>query len=222
MQKKSLASSVLELRKQGYRIKFRTRSDGGIIVQSINGQRFTGAEGNRVVRELTGNVLSEARERQLASNVSEFIRGQHTKKQPIDADLKKELRKAQRLWKKAGLAEKGQGKIRAKTTRQRLKREGIESALQVLKNNQRYALGYAYAENVNLLADKVKGLSALVKGSDQASLDLLAEIADTAMYIASRADDFKENLISPIYEKVYDDNLPVKERIRLIRQILGI
>lgn len=222
MQKKSLISSVIELREKGYRIKYRTRSDGGIIVQSINGKRFTGAEGNRIVRELTGNVLSEARERQLASNVSEFIRGQHTKKAPIASDLKKELRKAQALWRKRGLAEKGQGRILMKNVRKRIAREGMESAFQSLRNIQRYARGYAYEENVVLLASRVSRMSIEVKGDDKEAQELRAIIADTNQYILNHKDDFLEEWIEPINNEAYDHTRSVRSRILEIRRILGI
>ena len=222
MQKKSLISSVMELREKGYRIKFRTRSDGGIIVQSINGKRFTGAEGNRIVRELSGNVLSEARERQLASNVSEFIRGQHTKKAPIEADLKKELRKAQALWRKRGLAEKGQGRILMKNVRKRIAREGMESAIQSLRNIERYARGYAYEENVTLLASRVSKMQMEIRGDDAEAQELRALVADTANYIMNKKDDFLEEWIEPINNEAYDRNKSVRERIVEIRRILGI
>ena len=222
MQKKSLISSVMELREKGYRIKFRTRSDGGIIVQSINGKRFTGAEGNRIVRELSGNVLSEARERQLASNVSEFIRGQHTKKAPIEADLKKELRKAQAIWRKRGLAEKGQGRILMKNVRKRIAREGMESAIQSLRNIERYARGYAYEENVTLLASRVSKMQMEIRGDDAEAQELRALVADTANYIMNKKDDFLEEWIEPINNEAYDRNKSVRERIVEIRRILGI
>ena len=222
MQKKSLVSSVMELREKGFKIKFRTRSDGGIIVQSINGKRFTGAEGNRIVRELSGNVLSEARERQLASNVSEFIRGQHTKKAPVEKDLKRELRKAQALWRKRGLEEKGQGRILMKNVRKRIAREGMESAIQSLRNIERYARGYAYEENVTLLASRVSKMQMEIRGDDSEAQELRALVADTANYIMNRKDDFLEEWIEPINNEAYDRNKSVRERIVEIRRILGI
>ena len=217
MKKKSLESAILELRSRGYKIQYRRRSDGGVIVTKIGGQSFTGADGNRVVREMTGVVLSEAQERQRQVNVKEYIAGHKKPKETITDQIRRETKRAQALWRKRGLEAKGKGKIRMSTIRKRLKYRGAEETLASLKNIQRYAMGYAYAENVTLLANRIDALGKLE--SDEKTLELIAKVRNR---ILEMVDEFPEDLIEPINNIAYDKSKSVKQRISEIATMLHV
>lgn len=61
----TIKKSIKELRTRGYRVSYRQRKDGGILIKSINGQKYRGATGNSVARAILGQKLSEARQVQL-------------------------------------------------------------------------------------------------------------------------------------------------------------
>ena len=59
---------VRELQQQGHQVDFYVRKDGGILVKSIDGKRYTkGASGNKEARAMVGEQaqISEARISQL-------------------------------------------------------------------------------------------------------------------------------------------------------------
>ena len=62
----TIKNSIKELKARGYRVSYRQRKDGGILIKSIDGHTYRGATGNRVARALLGQKLSEARKVQLA------------------------------------------------------------------------------------------------------------------------------------------------------------
>ena len=61
----TLRQIATQLQKAGHQITYRTRSDGGILITSIDGQRFKGASGNILARKMTGQELSSSRGMQL-------------------------------------------------------------------------------------------------------------------------------------------------------------
>lgn len=62
----TMRKNVALLRQQGYKVKYRTRKDGGILITKINGQKFSQAKGNAFARSLLGQRLSIARDYQLS------------------------------------------------------------------------------------------------------------------------------------------------------------
>ena len=126
----TMRSNVVKLRQQGYKVKYRTRKDGGILITSINGKKFSQAKGNAYARSLLGERLSSARSYQLARLNPYTISWKDGKKvrvyrnMPLATDealkqglrtrpalrkhakipevLQKELKKVQRLWRKGG------------------------------------------------------------------------------------------------------------------------
>ena len=126
----TIKESITQLKARGYRVSYRQRKDGGVIIKSINGQRFSGAKGNAQARSLLGTTLSVARSAQLerlnpytivkTKYVGKDIKGRTrtltkvTKnwtlqgverpswsgKTKLPDVLVKELRKVQRIWRK--------------------------------------------------------------------------------------------------------------------------
>ena len=57
----SVRELVKALRKEGHKVTYRKRKDGGILIKSIDGQKFKGAKGNLLARQMLGINLSEKR-----------------------------------------------------------------------------------------------------------------------------------------------------------------
>jgi hypothetical protein len=83
-----------KLASQGYSVRYRVRKDGGVLITSINNQKFTAAAGNKVARQLVGENISQKRETQL-----EKITRERTDKE----NLYKEFRRVKRKWTKGNL-----------------------------------------------------------------------------------------------------------------------
>lgn len=132
------------LEQLGHDVTYSKRSDGGYLIKSIDGKKFSGASGNNFAREITGKPISEKRKAQL------------TRINPPKAELSKEfknaIRSAQRWWKKLNKS----GKIRTSTWRKTAQERGEAEAISALKQQVAYAKGYAYPANVMAFIERTK------------------------------------------------------------------
>lgn len=190
----SVYEMILELQKQGHDVEYRKRKDGGYIITKINDKKYTGAKGNIQARTILGATLPQTRVEQLNFNVQKFIKGAK-KKATLDQEMKKELRKVQRKWRK----NKVHGRITAKKVKIHIKEEGKEGALEYLKRQERYGEGLAYEENVEYLAQYIEDIGRGIITDDSLQNDLF----ELARYIRSKKDVFKEEWVAKCYEFAY-------------------
>lgn len=190
----SVKDMISRLESLGFSVKARQRKDGGYIITSINGQKFTGAKGNTYARSLLGEELSQARQEQLSFNVNKYIQGAK-KKATLDDEMKKELRKVQRLWRKR----KVKARITAKKVKEHIAEEGREAAFRYLQRQTRYGEGYAYEENVEYLAEYVENVALGI--SDKEYKEATKKVAD---FIRSKMSLFKEEWIAKVYGYWYE------------------
>lgn len=161
-----------ELLKEGYQVTYRKRSDGGYLITSINGNKFELAKGNTLARTLLGERLSSNRAEQLKTiappkifdkklNKERYLNPKERKLDSVDDDIKKELRRAQRIFKKNASEE--MKKYRTMPTLKKLrftiKNYGKEEAMRLLKSAEYYAKGIAYPENVEWLISILNKIS---------------------------------------------------------------
>lgn len=154
-----------ELLKEGYSVTYRKRSDGGYLITSINGNKFELAKGNTLARTLLGERLSSSRAEQLKTiappkiivnkktGEERYLTPKERKLDPVDDDIKKELRRVQRIFKKYATEEmkKYRTMPTLKKLRYNIKTYGKEEAMRLLKSAEYYAKGIAYPENVEWL-----------------------------------------------------------------------
>ena len=138
-----LRQVVKILNSQGHNIEYRNRTDGSIIVTSIDGRKTKIVEGNRTIRIMAGVPLSEKRKTQTSRNVAQKIIKPikiSTRTRDMLAQAKKEL-------------EKSNVKMKLTTDRLRehIKLYGEQWAYDHTKKLKRYFQGYAYEENVDNL-----------------------------------------------------------------------
>lgn len=200
---------ITQLTESGHNITFRIRSDGGIIVKSINGRKTGITEGNRIVREMIGEegALSEARRVQTSFNVEKKI-----KKESLSKSIKSTIRKVQTQIKKQG----NKGTIKTKQVRYHIKKDGEEEAMRYLKGRERYFKGYAYKVNVEALADRLERLALETDKAEEK-----AEVQELVSKIRSMSEEFKEADIEPIYQIAYKKK-SVKQRIQEIKNRLHL
>ena len=173
-----------KLASQGYSVRYRVRKDGGVLITSINNQKFTGASGNIVARKLVGENISQKREIQL-----EKITRERTDKE----NLYKEFRRAKRKWNEAKLP-KTAGTLTFKKFKKAIKEAGKEEALKYLGEKEKYASGIAYSKNVEALASYIENTFALID---------LTPIYDLAPIIRANADKIRDEWLIDAYEELY-------------------
>lgn len=183
------------LQSYGHNVQYRVRKDGGILITSIDGGKYTSAKGNEAARNIAGVSLSPKRAAQLQS-----IR---PKRLPALApEIKKEILKTQRIWNKLkkagqqkGIAPEVYGKISTKKFRQRLEELGTAETIKSLQELQRYAKGYAYSKNVDALLERVERL---IGATEDYYLEMIYSL------IESKKEVFREDWIQPSYNILYE------------------
>lgn len=218
---------VKMLRLQGHDVQYRKRSDGGILITKIDGQTFKLAQGNTLAREIVGVTLSEARKEQLKEIGKTLYKTQYNpatkqvetytltpaqrKKIPLTQDLKKLLRKAQRLQKKT----KVDAKVTTSKVRYQLTKYGEEEAKTKLLERIRYYQGYAYTENVRWL---IRRLNAINYDYDFAFDEII-------MFLERNINFIKDSYINEINQVIYaleEGTIEIEFAIDKIKSILGM
>ena len=187
---------ITALKDKGYSVKFRERTDGGVIITEINNMKFIGAKGNATARNIIGVELPPARIEQLKTNVAKYIKGK--KEKSLDAEMKKKLKKVQAKFRKNKVG--GKATISAKKVKYHIKTEGRRATEAYLEKAERYAEGYAYMENVEYLANYVEDIAKGVLIDDNLQNELYA----LANYIRSKKETFKEENIEKVYRAMYE------------------
>lgn len=185
---------IKELQAEGYNVSFYERKDGGLRITRINGEHFTGSRGNQRAREITGASLSEARVRALSKLKTPKGKDSYNKrrKEKLSEETIKEIRRVQRLHRKAG---KSEGKPTIRNYRYILKTKGKKEADRLLKQAERRILGLAYPENVDALLSRI-------------SLDLAKKKSSAMKRAYNRIKELQEAFydkwIPAIYDILYD------------------
>ena len=207
---------VAKLQSQGHSVSFYVRKDGGILIKSIDGEKFTtGASGNVRARQILGVEASEARIRQLEYAMRQRGRVRFN----IDEEIEKEYLRVKKIWNRKMKPKNHQphpagyfGRARIEYS---MKHYGKEEALRRIREAERYATGYAYSKNVEQLYFVINDY-AIKSGStelEQLAIDLKAN-----MY------GIREEWIQPAYQELYKLNqgIPPKEVARATRRILRL
>lgn len=213
MKQLSMLDIIQQLVQNGHKIEYRKRKDGGVLITSLDGVKYKLAQGNTLARKMVGSTLSEARKIQLErikplknQTPKERKRGQ------LPKELKSKLRKVQRIWRKEHPSISGS--VSTKGLRYHYEKYGKEEALRSLDKAEKYALGIAYEENVEWLAQRIE---------INLNKEFSSEMESIVNLIRSKSQSFKEEWIQVIYEIVYQweqGSLSIDEAERQIRQTL--
>ena len=211
---KNMRAVVSELQALGHDVEYYVRSDGGILIRKIDGNKFSGASGNIQARRLTGEELSVRRAMQLTRATEKRAKYKGMNIPTIPDYYKKELAKVQRHWrKKVDVSKTGQPTL-AKL-RWRLINEGEESAKRLLGEWEKYTQGIAYTEVVKALHDYIVEFN---NDDNNPELDKLAED------IWANRDNIRDEWILPAYQALYklNNGQPVEDVINNVRAILRL
>lgn len=194
----TLRNVVKQLRAEGHSVTYYVRKDGGILIRTIDGQRFTGATGNMYARAMTGATLSTKRATQL-SRIT--WTGKRAAKHIEDREIKRLLQRVQRKWNQAFPHKRGEippvGLKTSKKVKWSLEHKGKEETIRLLQEAERYASGKAYSENIRHLANYVQ----------DAAVDLDSEdLMELANSIRENAWMIEEASIQPAYRELYNLN----------------
>lgn len=208
----SLIEIIKRLVAQGHKVEYTHRKDGGYVIRRIDGTHYSGKTGNAMARIIAGAKLSEARQVQLARIKTPKGKWGHQKKMPIPDDVKKALRKVQQEWRKKHPDIRGTATT--SNVRYYLEKYGKEATMIALDKAHRYAMGYAYIDNVNFLIERI---------NNDLSIDNDPDMIDIVELIERKKIEFKEEWIAPCYQAIYEwekGAITGQECARRIRAIL--
>lgn len=186
---------VEQLKLKGYKVSYYKRKDGGILIRSINGQKFTAAKGNVFARQLLGVELSTRRGEQLRkiTRARPWYKT-HTIETP--EDLERFRKSVMRKWKKSGL----RGSISKVNLKHMIGDRGIEGARQYLTEMERHTEGKAYYSQVEALISRIEQDINAVSG-DNEEVRWLEELK---ALIENRKEEFKVEWIFAIFDELYN------------------
>lgn len=192
-------SIISRLTSLGYKVSYYERKDGGVLIRSINDQKFTAAKGNVYARTILGLELTTRRSEQLhkITRARSYYKT-HTIETP--EDLEKFRKSIMRKWKKAGL----RGSISKYNLKRMIADRGIEGAKQYLIEMERHTQGKAYISAVEGLISRIEQDIAAVSGdSDEVAwLEKLKEL------IEANKEDFKQEWLFAIFDELYNWESP--------------
>lgn len=210
---------VKRMRKEGYKVSFYVRKDGGIRITKINGQSFKGSKGNVRARGLMNVQLSEARVRSLKKLVTPTGKGSYDlrRKDPLSDELKKRIRRLQQIYRNRDYAG---GKPTIRNYRYNLQEFGEKEAERLLQQSELYIQGIVYDANIDYLKMEIEKLG-----------QAYPEYSTKFDEIKDRLESMKGILrYDPTYIKLVDDRGPIyelkysrikpEEAIRRIKEIL--
>ena len=189
---------VSKLESQGHKVTYYVRKDGGILIKSIDGERFTtGASGNIRARQLLGVDISQARSHQLEYATRQ--RGRPRFK--LEDEIEKEYQRVKKIWRRKIKPKKGEPHPAGYFGRGRIeyavKKFGKEEALRRIREAERYALGIAYSKNVEYLITMIR--DAGLKLNSQELIQLANDVQENIYNI-------KDEWIKPAYDELYKLN----------------
>ena len=202
------------LQSQGHDVEFYTRKDGGILIRKIDGERYSGAKGNKRAREMTGAQISEARISQL-----KYATRARKVKVTLDDEIEREFQRVKKKWNKTFKSKNGKPHPAGYFGRARinylLKKYSKKEVLSRILEAERYASGIAYSKNVQILATQIKNVA------NQYQSQELSKLADD---IIENAYTIREEWIQPAYDELYKLNAGVspKEVAKNTRAILRL
>lgn len=186
---------VNQLREKGYNVTYYVRRDGGILITSIDGQRFKGATGNVYARNILGVNLSQRRSQQLTKITRERVR--HPRKILVETpdDLERFRKRVMRKWRKAGLT----GSVSKKNLRRIIEDRGFEGARTYLEEMERHTQGKAYFGAIEGLLARIQNDIDVL--SDSTEIDYLQRAYDL---IEQNKEDFRQEWFIPLYDSLYN------------------
>lgn len=191
----TLIQVVNELKKQGYQVTYRVRKDGGILITSIDGQKFKGASGNKLARIYTGHTLSKRREQQLSKITRERVIKPRKIKVETPYDLEKYRKRVMRKWRKAGLT----GSISKKNLRSIIEDRGLKGAETYLREMERHTEGKAYYGAIEGLLARIENDIEVI--NDSTEVDYLQKAYDL---IEEKKEEFRQEWLFPLFDSLYN------------------
>ena len=197
---------VKQLQVQGYKVTYRVRTDGGILITSINGRKFKAAEGNIRAREILGVELSTRRAMQLRK-ITRTRRSKLPK--PITPEsLETQRKRVVRKWRKAGLS----GSIAKSNLEAIIRDRGIQGAKEYLDNMEKRSEGYANTGEIEAMIERLKED---INSSDEEEIEDIQKMID---YIDKHKDNFPHKNFFKIFDEIYNWELGVISSSELVHR----
>ena len=170
----TLRDAVKKLREEGFKISYKVRTDGGIVITYIDGRKFSerDREGNKIARLIAGGNISEkqARQRETASTKAAAKRlkerealakaGRNRPKRPSKVDVPRHIRSLITQANKALSKTKNKYRISIKKIKQAYRRgESWRQIGATLTEAIRHAKGKPYEAEIDWVIGYLRGIS---------------------------------------------------------------
>ena len=200
------------LEEKGNKVTYYKRKDGGYLIKSINGEKFSGAKGNAKAREMVGAKISRKRASQLA-NIT-YVNKEFRK---LPSIVKKEFYDVKKSWN----TNVKNGKYKKGTALKVYQEYGQEELLYKSIQNQRYALGLARYNNVDMFLYWLDDIIRMIENATKAKL--LQILRDRISEKKSLIREYDlQDVILMIYDALHDLTIINPQFIQSCLKKLGI
>lgn len=192
-------------------IKYKNRSDGGVLITSINGVKYKGARGNQALRHLTGSTLSSNRSAQLKYASGRRVKLSSGKIQKVKINVPKEMKNYLNRIQKLERKRRAEGIETGRTPLHRVKQSIAESGENItweyLRHKYNYVKDIVNYENIRAVVERVNQFSRqyeAIRGDEESSeiADALTTLQDE---LASMADmEISNHNFKSVIENVYE------------------
>lgn len=192
-------------------IKYKNRSDGGVLITSINGVKYKGARGNKALRHLTGSTLSSNRVSQLkyaSGRRSSIASG---KMQKVTISVPKEMRnylnKIQKLERKRRTEGVETGRTPLYRVKQSIAESGEIITWEYLQHKYNYVKDIVNYENIRAIVERVNEFARQYEAirGDEESYEIDDALIILQDELASMADmEISNSNFKSVIENVYE------------------
>lgn len=181
------------LKDMNMEVQYTKRKDGGVRINRIGNQHFTGSTGNALAREMVGASLSERRVAQLKTiKTPKGKWGNPKRTEKLEEDVVKRIRRVQRKIRKNNVNRTAS--VTQKNYKYVMEHEGKAEADRRLAQAERYAVGLAYVENVDALVKRLELDNQKIKDKN---------IEEAIQLIKDKRETMKESQLSDLIESTY-------------------
>lgn len=184
MKRKTIAQIIKILENKGHVVTAKKRSNGGYYITSIDQQRFKNSRGNAQARQMTGNFLSRAQLKQRRANA------RNLRVKPLPKSVLKQLEKTRKAMKQR----KVPSTIKMKNARKGYARYGRKELIKKLKSQERYALGWAYVDNVKWFIGRLLELGRFFD----------YDFNNIVIQLQANINNIKDQTLMDMYDIIYD------------------
>lgn len=216
--KNTILDLINQAEKQGLKIEYVKRKDGGVRIKSINGQKYVNSEGNNALRALMNQPMSEKTKVQRVTNLAKIKRLRKVKKLP--KAIREKFQELEDTWRKnPNVAPRPNIDHWLKQVEQEHKDQ--KRIIQSMETQRRVYMNIADLNDV----DRIKAQWESSRNGVPSRADRAQDWENAFMYqlfdeMRARIDKLPKTATEQISEWIYDESLSTGEVVGKTRNLL--